>query len=77
MKVTYAQSRLDSEPANVKDEIDPAFYNDNYWLSYRCMFTGTPTPMSNRGVQQYRWGRDSAKQVVVKYPSEAASPGDT
>jgi hypothetical protein len=32
VKVTYVQSRLDGEPANVKDEIDPAFYNDNYWL---------------------------------------------
>src|ERR1700730_1170964 len=26
VKVTYVQSRLDGEPANVKDEIDPAFY---------------------------------------------------
>src|SRR6201984_2898295 len=32
VKLTYVQSKLNSEPANVKNEIDPAFYNDNYWL---------------------------------------------
>src|SRR6266403_4250016 len=34
VKVTYVQSQLDGEPANVKDEIDPAFYNDQYWLLF-------------------------------------------
>ena len=32
VKVTYFRSQLDSAPANVKDEIEPAFVNDNYWF---------------------------------------------
>src|SRR6201987_5669789 len=32
VKASYVQSQLGSQPANVKDVIDPAFYNDNYWL---------------------------------------------
>src|SRR5690348_2249987 len=34
VKVTYLQSQLDGEPANVKDEIDPAFVNDEYNLFF-------------------------------------------
>jgi polyisoprenoid-binding protein YceI len=30
VKVTYNRSQLNSGPANVKDEIEPAFVNDNY-----------------------------------------------
>src|SRR5215469_9296854 len=32
MKVTYLRSQLASQPAKVRDEIDPGFLNDNYWL---------------------------------------------
>src|SRR5712672_1895777 len=31
VKVTYVRSQLKSQPANVRDDIDPAFTNDNYW----------------------------------------------
>src|SRR4029077_18709900 len=34
VKVTYVRSQLNNAPANVKDEIDPAFNNDNYWLIF-------------------------------------------
>jgi hypothetical protein len=79
VKVTYAQSRLDSEPANVKDEIDPAFYNDNYWLLLPLhVYWDSNADVQDRGVQQLPLGKGSAKQVVVKYPSEGGfSPGDT
>src|SRR5258708_13811973 len=30
VKVTYLRSQINSAPANVKDEIKPAFLNDNY-----------------------------------------------
>ena len=79
VKVTYVQSRLDSEPANVKDEIDPAFYNDNYWLLLPLhVYWDSNADVQDRGVQQLPLGKGSAKQVVVKYPSEGGvSPGDT
>ena len=32
VKVTYLRSQLGGQPANVRDDIDPAFLNDNYWL---------------------------------------------
>src|SRR3984893_9593761 len=35
VKATYVRSQLNSQPANVKDEIDPGFVNDNYWLLLR------------------------------------------
>src|SRR5258707_15204823 len=31
VKVTYLRSQLNTPPANVKDEINPAFVNDNHW----------------------------------------------
>jgi hypothetical protein len=32
VKVSYMRSQLDSQPENVKKEIDPGFINDQYWL---------------------------------------------
>ena len=32
VKATYVRSQLSSQPAVVKDEVDPAFVNDQYWL---------------------------------------------
>src|SRR6266566_10053589 len=34
VKVTYVRAQLNGEPANVKDEIDPAFVNDQYTLLF-------------------------------------------
>jgi len=45
VKVTYLRSQLASQPANVKDDIDPGFLNDNYCLLH-FIFPGTATPQS-------------------------------
>src|SRR5690242_2669297 len=34
VKATYIRSQLNSQPDNVKSEIEPAFVNDNYWLLF-------------------------------------------
>ena len=34
MKVTYQRSQLSSQSDTVKNEIDPAFVNDQYWLLF-------------------------------------------
>src|SRR5713226_4480895 len=34
VKVTYNRSQINSASANVKDEIEPAFVNDNYWVIF-------------------------------------------
>ena len=79
VKVSYVQSQLGSQPANVQDVIDPAFYNDNYWLLLPLhVYWASNADIQDRGVQKSPLGNDSTKQVVVKYPSEAGvSPGDT
>jgi hypothetical protein len=79
VKVSYVQSQLDGEPAIVKDEIDPAFYNDQYWLLFPLhVYWDANADVQDRGMQQLPLGKGSAKQVIVKYPSEGGdSPGDT
>jgi len=79
VKVTYLRSQLGSQPANVKDDIDPGFVNDNYWLLLPFHFAwDTSATVADAGVQKLPLGNGSADKVVVKYPSDGGySPGDT
>ena len=67
------------EPANVKDEIDPAFNNDQYWLLFPLhVYWDASADVQDMGVQKLPLGDGSAKRVVVKYPSQGGyTPGDT
>lgn len=79
VKMTYARSQLGSQSDVVKNEIDPAFSNDNYWLLLVLHFywDGSAT-VTDEGTQKLPLGNGSAKRVVVKYPSEGGyAPGDT
>jgi hypothetical protein len=79
VKVTYVQSQLNAEPANVKDEIDPAFLNDQYNLLFPLhVYWDSGVDVQDKGMQKLPIGKGMAKQVVVKYPSEGGyTPGDT
>jgi hypothetical protein len=80
VKATYVQSQLNSAPANVKDEIAPAFVNDNYWLLFPFhAYWDTSATVTDKGMQKLPIGNGSAELVVVKYPAEAGgyTPGDT
>lgn len=80
VKVTYLQSQLNSEPANVKDEIEPNFINDQYWLIFPFHIVwDTSATVTDKGMQKMPIGNGSAKLVEVKYPAEAGgfTPGDT
>ena len=79
VKVTYVQSQLDGEPANVKDEIDPAFLNDQYNLLFPLhVYWDSSADVQDMGMQKLPLGKGMAKQVVVKYPAEGGyTPGDT
>ena len=73
------RSQLGSQSDAVKNEIDPAFNNDNYWLLLVLHFSwdGSAT-ITDEGTQKLPLGNGSAKRVVVKYPSEGGyAPGDT
>jgi hypothetical protein len=80
VKVSYLRSQLDSQPANVKDEIEPGFVNDQYWLlfPFHVVWDKSPT-VEDAGMQKLPLGKGSAEKVVVKYPAEAGgyTPGDT
>ncbi len=79
VKVTYLRSQLSSQPANVKDDIDPGFVNDNYWLMLPFhIYWDTSATVTDEGMQKLPLGKGSARKVVVKYPSNVGyTPGDT
>jgi len=78
VKATYLRSQLDSQPANVKEDVDPAFVNDQYWLIFPFHVYWDGADVQDKGMQKLPLGKGSARQVVVKYGSEGGyTPGDT
>ena len=80
VKATYVRSQLKRQPANVKDEIEPAFVNDQYWLVFPFhAYWDSSADVQDLGVQKLPLGKGSARRVAVKYPPEAGgyAPGDT
>ncbi|HTV58809.1 MAG TPA: hypothetical protein VMJ93_08040 [Verrucomicrobiae bacterium] len=80
LKVTYIRSQLNSAPANVKDEIDPKFLNDNYWLIFPFhVYWDTSANVTVKEKQKLPLGKGTATLVSVKYPAEGGgyTPGDT
>jgi hypothetical protein len=80
VQVSYVRSQLNGEPAHVKDDIDPAFINDQYNLLFPFyVYWDYSADVQDLGTQTLPLGKGSATRVVVKYPPEAGaySPGDT
>ena len=80
VKVSYLRSELNSQPDAVKNQIEPSFVNDNYWLLFPLhAYWDTSATVTNEGMQKLPQGTGTATKVVVKYPSEAGgyTPGDT
>src|ERR1700760_1080519 len=58
VKVTYLRSQLDSQTANVKEEIDPAFMNDQYWLVFPFhVVWDTGADVQDKGKQKLPLGK--------------------
>ena len=80
VKVTYLESQLSSQPANVKTDVEPGFINDQYWLifPFHVVWDSSAT-VTDDGMQKLPLGTGSARRVTVKYPVEAGgdTPGDT
>jgi hypothetical protein len=79
VKVTYQRSQLGSQSDAVKNEIDPAFLNDQYWLvfPFHVVWDSSAT-VTDEGMQKLPIGNASAERVVVKYPPDGGySEGDT
>ena len=80
VKVSYLRSEVSSQEAVVKNEIDPGFVNDQYWLIFPFhQFWDSGAKVEDAGMQKLPIGKGSAQKVVVKYPAEAGgfTPGDT
>ncbi len=79
VKVTYLRSRLNSQPDAVKNEVDPAFTNDNYWLLFPFhAYWDTSATATDQGMKNLPLGNGSAELVAVKYPADGGyTPGDT
>src|SRR5215831_1593044 len=79
VKVTYLRSQLGSQSAEVKENIDPGFLNDNYWLILPFHIAwDTNATVEDAGMQKLPLGTGSAEKMVAKYPSDGGySPGDT
>ena len=80
VKVTYMSSELSSQPDSVKNEVEPAFVNDNYWLLFPFhAYWDTSATVTDEGMHKLPLGNGSARLVSVKYPQEAGgyTPGDT
>lgn len=79
LKVTYRRSQLGSQNDIVKNEIDPAFINDQYWLllPLHVVWDGSAT-VTDQGVQKLPVGAGSGERMVMKFPSQGGyAPGDT
>src|SRR5690348_11317322 len=80
VKVTYNRNQLNNAPANVKDDIEPGFVNDNYWFIFPFhaywdkSATVTVTEKAKLPI-----GKGTVTLVSVKYPAEVGgyTPGDT
>src|SRR2546425_5008473 len=79
VKATYVRSQLSSQSDAVKNEIDPGFINDNYWLLFPFhAYWDTSANVQDKGKQELPLGNGSAELVSVKYPSDVGyAPGDT
>jgi hypothetical protein len=79
VKVTYQRSQLGSQSDTVKNEIDPDFINDQYWLLFPLHVSWDGgAKVTDEGLHKLPLGKGSAERVVVKYPSEGGyAPGDT
>lgn len=79
VKVTYKRSELAGQPDMVKNEVDPGFINDNYWVLFPLhAYWDTSATVIDQGTFNLPQGSGTAELVPVKYPADSGyTPGDT
>jgi len=77
--VTYLRSQLSSQSDMVKNVVDPAFFNDQYWLLIPLHAVwDTSAKVTDDGMQKMSLGDGSADRIAVKYSgNDGYTPGDT
>ena len=79
VKVSYDSSQLASQPDQVKNEVEPAFVNDNYWLIFPFhAYWDKSASAIDQGKFNLPVGPGMAELVPIKYPAEVGgfTPGD-
>src|SRR5256885_4442293 len=72
VKVSFIESQFSSQPDSVKNEVEPAFVNDNYWLIFPFhAYWDKSATVTDQGMKKLPVGAGSARVVVVKSPEEA------
>jgi hypothetical protein len=77
VKVTYKRSELSGQSDAVKNQIDPGFVNDQYWLLLPLHVAWDGASVTDEGMHETPLGKAPAERIVVKYASAGYSPGDT
>lgn len=80
VKVTYDSSQLSTQSDAVKNQVEPSFVNDNYWLLFPFhAYWDKSATVTDQGIKKLPIGTGSATLVSVKYPAAAGgyTPGDT
>ncbi len=77
--VSYLRSELSSQPDMVKNVVDPAFFNDQYWLLIPLhAIWDTSATVTDDGMQKMSLTDGSLDRISVKYSGETGyTPGDT
>ena len=67
VKVSYDSSQLNSQSDQVKNEVEPSFVNDNYWLLFPFhAYWDKSATVTDEGMKKLPLGSGSAELVVVK-----------
>src|SRR3984893_3964527 len=79
VKVSYMRSELGSQSDAVKNEVDPGFINDNYWLLFPFhAYWDTSATVTDQGMHKLPVGNGSAELVAGEYTQDGGyTPGDT
>jgi hypothetical protein len=78
VKATYQRAQLSSQSDAIKNDIDPAFANDQHWLLLPFHVLRDGATAVDEVTQKLPLGDGSAQRVAFKYPSEGGyQPGDT
>jgi hypothetical protein len=77
VKLTYQRSQIDTQSDAVKNQIDPGFVNDQYWLLLPLHVAWDGATVTDEGMHETPLAKTSAHKIVVKYAASGYSPGDT
>jgi hypothetical protein len=76
---TYDSTQLSSQSDQVKNEIEPSFVNDNYWVFFPFhAYWDKSASAIDQGKFNLPMGPGIAELIPVKYPTDSGyTPGDT